>query len=222
MGGRVEAEVVRGEGGGELTEQEYRVEVDRLRLLLQKATGARRALMVEIEPAVDGFRVVVTGITEASEIEAAQLIGDHLAVLLRGSYRWTVKAIHVFGRGTDKDKQSAQHVTDVMVSGTDTEPLPEEQTPAPAGSISAMSDHTGCAPERRENAFTSEALEACRKARRVIGSDRTLLCLPGESDRQCLNRSTREAIEALDKVIATGNQGTPSPLGSVASAAQKD
>lgn len=58
---------------------------------------------------------------------------------------------------------------------------------------------------------------ACQKARAVIGNDVTLKCLPTESDRECLNRCTRDAIAALDAVIrgdysmiGSGNPVSPS------------
>lgn len=53
------------------------------------------------------------------------------------------------------------------------------------------------------------AEEACRKARMVIGSDLRLMCLQGETDRECLNRCTREAIEALDAVIGSATEAAP-------------
>ena len=62
------------------------------------------------------------------------------------------------------------------------------------------------APDADANAHLIAAApdmkDALTKARRVIGTDLSLLCLPGETDRECLNRSVHEAIAAIDAAIA--------------------
>jgi hypothetical protein len=68
-------------------------EIDRLRLLLQKATGARKALMMELAPGEHGFRLIVTGISAEHEAQAAREIADYLNILLTGALRFTVAAV---------------------------------------------------------------------------------------------------------------------------------
>lgn len=76
-----------------MSETNRQHEVDRLRLLLQKATGARKALIVEIEPSARGFQIIATGISAEHEMEAAQTIAQYLNVLLKGAVRFTVSAL---------------------------------------------------------------------------------------------------------------------------------
>ena len=103
-------------------EQELRAEVDRLRLLLQRATKEqkRRAMSVELEPAPNGFRLVVTGISEADEARMAGYVADCLNALLKGGVRFTLAAGQIW--------QDDNRDLDVVVR---TMSRPEE-TPVPA------------------------------------------------------------------------------------------
>lgn len=78
-----------------LKEQHLQAEIDRLRLLLQKACDypKRQAFSIEIEPSRDGFRVIACGVSEKDEWRMAQQMADHLNVLLRGAIRFSLKAL---------------------------------------------------------------------------------------------------------------------------------
>ena len=64
-------------------------EIDRLRLLLQKACRDRKAFSIEIEPSAKGFAIIVTGVKEDDELRMALLVAEHLQVLFQGAVRFT-------------------------------------------------------------------------------------------------------------------------------------
>lgn len=107
-------------------------EIDRLRLLLQKATGARKALMVELEASSTGFRIITTGVSAEHEMIAAQQIADYVNILLKGAVRFTVAALDEYSE--DRWKADADGVLDATVqaiSGTpDLTPVPEPKPKA--------------------------------------------------------------------------------------------
>ncbi len=76
-----------------MSDSELRFEIDRLRLLLKKAVGARKALLVQLEPSETGFALIVTGITPEHELSASQEIADLVNILMRGTARFVVRTI---------------------------------------------------------------------------------------------------------------------------------
>ena len=104
-------------------------EIDRLRLLLQKATGARKALMIEIEAGERGFRIIGTGISAEHELQAMQMMADYVNILLRGAIRFSVSAIDGISSGawqTDEKGELVALATALAVSADVPAPVPEE------------------------------------------------------------------------------------------------
>lgn len=106
-------------------------EIDRLRLLLHKATGARKALMVEIEPSDRGFRIIGTGITPEHEMEAMQTIAQYMNVLLKGAIRFTVEALDATSEDRWKGgKDLAARLHTIAGSPDGMAPVPETSASA--------------------------------------------------------------------------------------------
>lgn len=112
-----------------MTDTNRHHEIDRLRLLLQKATGARKALIVELQPSSQGFQLIVTGITAEHEALAAQQIADYLNILLRGAMRFTLAALEPHsGAGWKADSDGVLVATVSALASTPDalSPVPEE------------------------------------------------------------------------------------------------
>ncbi len=108
-----------------MSENDRQHEIDRLRLLLQKAVGKKTALMIEIEPGEKGFRIIATGITPEHEMEATQAIADYLNILLKGAIRFSVAAMDSLN-GWKADEDGALRGTLEALSSS-----PDALTPVP-------------------------------------------------------------------------------------------
>ena len=65
-----------------------KAELDRMRLLLQRASGTKKAYRIEMEPSDKGFAIIVTGISAEDEWRFASKVAQYLKVMFSGALRF--------------------------------------------------------------------------------------------------------------------------------------
>ena len=96
-----------------ITMPQDRVEIDRLRLLLDamKRKTRRAAISIDLSPSAHGFHLVVTAPVEADEPKLAALIAKELQVLYAGAIRFAAAGAPLWNAADDGDVPTDEAIT---------------------------------------------------------------------------------------------------------------